>query len=113
MARLVTSVVVLAGGGSSRFGSPKALVQWRGKRLIDHVIERLGPFGDTTILVTNPLPEEPVWPVLSACSGQLAANRSCSADSILFLPAASCQLNFRLARPSVSLERFALDPLTP
>jgi len=62
MPQLTTSVIILAGGGSRRFGSPKALAEWRGKRLIDHVAERVGPMGDTTILVVNPLPEEPDWP---------------------------------------------------
>jgi molybdopterin-guanine dinucleotide biosynthesis protein A len=62
MSRLPTSLVVLAGGESRRFGSPKALVNWRGKRLIDHVVERLGPLSEITIVVTNPMPLEPNWP---------------------------------------------------
>lgn len=62
MSQLLTSVIILAGGDSRRFGSPKALARWRGRRLIDHVVERLRPIGGTIILVTNPLPEEPIWP---------------------------------------------------
>lgn len=31
--------VILAGGGSSRFGQPKMLVPWKGKPLIAHVVE--------------------------------------------------------------------------
>lgn len=62
MAQTPTSLIVLAGGDSRRFGAPKALAVWRDKRLIDHVVERLAPYGDRTILVTNPMPEEPAWP---------------------------------------------------
>ncbi len=62
MARVATSLIVLAGGESWRFGSPKALALWRGKRLIDHLVERLRRFADTTVIVTNPLPGGPPWP---------------------------------------------------
>ena len=62
MPDLVTSVIVLAGGDSRRFGSTKALAEWRGKRLVDHVVDRIGPSADTTILVTHPIPERPSWP---------------------------------------------------
>ena len=31
------TAVILAGGRSTRFGSDKGLVKWRGRRLVDHV----------------------------------------------------------------------------
>ncbi len=62
MARRGTSLIVLAGGESRRFGSPKALALWRGRRLVDHVVESLSPYSVMTITVTNPLPLEPDWP---------------------------------------------------
>lgn len=62
MDRETTDLVVLAGGESRRFGSPKALAMWRGARLIDHVVARLGPLACTVVVVANPLPEEPFWP---------------------------------------------------
>lgn len=62
MARQPTSLVVLAGGESRRFGSPKALAEWRGKRLVDHVVERLAPLADRTVLVADPRSEETQWP---------------------------------------------------
>ena len=37
---------ILAGGRSSRFGSDKALIEWKGKTLLAHAIERLRPQVD-------------------------------------------------------------------
>lgn len=34
-----TAAVVLAAGGSTRFGSPKPLAPWRGKSFIEHVVD--------------------------------------------------------------------------
>lgn len=48
MSRLLGAV--LAGGQSSRFGSDKAMAQWRGKALIDHVIDALRPVVDDILL---------------------------------------------------------------
>ena len=44
---------ILAGGRSSRFGSDKALVMWRGKTLLAHAIGRLRPQVDELIINTN------------------------------------------------------------
>lgn len=44
---------ILAGGRSSRFGTDKALVLWRGEPLLAHVIERLGPQVDAIVINTN------------------------------------------------------------
>jgi molybdopterin-guanine dinucleotide biosynthesis protein A len=35
------TAIVLAGGRSTRFGSDKGLTLWRGRRLVDHVLDRL------------------------------------------------------------------------
>ena len=37
----VIQPLLMAGGGSERFGSPKALHRWRGRPLIDHVLDVL------------------------------------------------------------------------
>ncbi len=45
------SAAILAGGKSSRFGRPKALSEFRGKPLIQWVMEALRPHCDELILV--------------------------------------------------------------
>jgi molybdopterin-guanine dinucleotide biosynthesis protein A len=45
------TVVILAGGQSSRFGSNKALALLAGKPLISHVTERLSHIADETLVV--------------------------------------------------------------
>lgn len=47
--------VVLAGGRSRRFGSPKALAPWNDRRLVEAVLEILNPlFPSILTLVKNP-----------------------------------------------------------
>jgi len=46
------AAVVLAAGGSSRFGSPKQLLQWGDKTLLQHVVDRvLGSSVDQVVVV--------------------------------------------------------------
>ena len=47
------SVVIQAGGQSSRMGEDKALKSFLGKPLIERVIERLAPIADELIVTTN------------------------------------------------------------
>jgi molybdopterin-guanine dinucleotide biosynthesis protein A len=47
------SVVVQAGGQSSRMGEDKALKPFLGRRLIERVIERLQPVADELLITTN------------------------------------------------------------
>jgi molybdopterin-guanine dinucleotide biosynthesis protein A len=47
------SVVIQAGGRSSRMGQDKAFVRLAGKALIEHVLARVSGLGDETLITTN------------------------------------------------------------
>jgi molybdopterin-guanine dinucleotide biosynthesis protein A len=45
------SVLVLAGGRSRRFGRDKLQLDWRGERLLDHVVNRMRELSDNVIVL--------------------------------------------------------------
>ena len=45
--------VVLAGGRSARMGTDKAMMDFCGRRMIDHVVDRLGALTDRVVVVTR------------------------------------------------------------
>lgn len=45
--------IILAGGKSSRFGSDKALFEYRGKKLVEYSIETLRPLCNEILISTN------------------------------------------------------------
>jgi molybdopterin-guanine dinucleotide biosynthesis protein A len=47
------SVVIQAGGASSRMGRDKALIPFLGQPLINRVLQRVAPFGDEILVTTN------------------------------------------------------------
>jgi molybdopterin-guanine dinucleotide biosynthesis protein A len=47
------SVVILAGGKSSRMGQDKALLPVGGQRIVDRIVAQLGRHGSETIVITN------------------------------------------------------------
>lgn len=57
MAHMITtpcSGVILAGGLSSRFGGhDKAMIEWQGRPILDHIRQALGDCFRETLLVTN------------------------------------------------------------
>lgn len=56
------AAVVLAGGLSTRWGRDKALAPWRGRRLLDHVVERLPDERASTVLVIRAEQDGTAWP---------------------------------------------------
>ena len=56
---------IIAGGKSSRMGQDKAFIEWQGKILIAHVIERLSPQVDAVIINSNSDPERFTLPVVA------------------------------------------------
>ena len=53
--------IILAGGRNQRMGQNKALINWRGKRLIDWVYDALKPLCSSIIISSNeiiPMPKE-------------------------------------------------------
>jgi molybdopterin-guanine dinucleotide biosynthesis protein A len=81
------SCAVLAGGLSRRMGRDKALVEFEGRPLVVHMVERLSSWSDDVFVVskTNPLPDDPRLRVYDdACdvqaplAGVLAALRAAS-----------------------------------
>lgn len=56
------TAIILAGGRSARFGSDKGLATWRGRRLVDHVLERLPAGRADTVLVLRKEQDQGSWP---------------------------------------------------
>ncbi len=71
-----TSLAIQAGGQSSRMGTDKALILFKGQPLIERIIQRLKPIADE-ILITSNQPEDllflgyPVYPDLYPGLGAL------------------------------------------
>jgi molybdopterin-guanine dinucleotide biosynthesis protein A len=49
----VSAGIVLCGGRSSRMGQPKALLPWRGRPLIAHVVSQLAEAVDEVLVVSS------------------------------------------------------------
>jgi molybdopterin-guanine dinucleotide biosynthesis protein A len=61
--RLGISVIVLAGGRSSRFGSPKLEATLEGRPLLDHVLDVARQLSDDVVVaLPGPAPEAPALP---------------------------------------------------
>ena len=51
------SAAVLAGGRSTRMGTDKAFVLWRGRTLLEHQLSTLRALGPNALLVSRPQPD--------------------------------------------------------
>lgn len=57
------SAIILAGGRSSRMGTPKALLPFADEPLIVHIVRRLQPLFDEVVVVAAPGQQLPSMPV--------------------------------------------------
>jgi molybdopterin-guanine dinucleotide biosynthesis protein A len=57
-----TAGIVLAGGRSTRMGSPKAALEWRGSTLLEGVVEAVGRATGRVVVVRAPGQELPALP---------------------------------------------------
>lgn len=89
------TVAVIAGGKSSRFGSSKALAEFRGKRLIDHAVSLAQQLSDKVFVCCGPssLPIDSsiqqltdVFPDCGPMSGLHAALEACKTDQLAIMP---------------------------
>ena len=55
--------LVVCGGRSSRMGRPKALLPWRGRTLIEHLVEGLSAVVGEVVVVTSSALDLPRLPV--------------------------------------------------
>lgn len=53
MSKITVCGVVLAGGQSSRMGSPKELLDWKGRPLILHLVEQIVAIGLPCLIISN------------------------------------------------------------
>lgn len=89
---------VLAGGRSRRFGSDKALAEWRGRPLVDHVAAALVPHVERVVICGRDLPDRP-GPGLGPLGGINAALAHAAVhgfDRVLVAPCDTPLLDERL-----------------
>jgi molybdenum cofactor guanylyltransferase len=82
--------VVLAGGRSSRMGRDKALLQWHGRPLIEHLIAVLQAAGVSEVKVSGERPEyrgvaDPL-PQIGPIGGVAGIANTCGDSELLILP---------------------------
>ena len=91
MARRALTGVVLVGGASSRFGSPKALAQLDGETFVDRARRTLAEACDEVLVVgkAGELPFEVIddaSEVRAPIAGVVAGLRAAANDVVVFLP---------------------------
>ncbi len=56
----MAGAIVLAGGKSERMGQDKAMIAFRGRTLLQHVVDAVGPLVDTVVVVAASADQYPV-----------------------------------------------------
>jgi len=106
------SVVILAGGTSSRMGKDKALLPFRGTTMIDHILCQVEGLGKETLIIANDLeaykhfaiPVYPdVVPGIGALGGLLSALTVAAHPHVLVLACDMPFVNQSLYRHLMSL----------
>lgn len=112
--------VVLAGGRSSRMGSDKALLDWQGRPLIEHMIDLLREAGITHLRISGHRPDyagiPDQRPDAGPVVGLLTVADSLDDGDVLVVPVDMPKLDAALLRrlidaPAAACVRFADIPL--
>ena len=105
-------VAILAGGRSSRMGTNKALIPLAGKRIIEHVLERVTGLGERIFIISNSpgeyeflgLPIYPdVFPGMGSLAGIHAALTAAGSEHTLIVACDMPFLNRALLEHLISL----------
>jgi len=73
---LPTVAILLAAGDSLRMGSPKALIEWRGRPLLQHQLDAIGRSGVAGCIVVLGRDAEKLEPLVRAATGIAGTTRS-------------------------------------
>jgi molybdopterin-guanine dinucleotide biosynthesis protein A len=117
VARRALSGVVLVGGASSRFGSPKALAQLDGETFVDRACRILGEACDEVLVVgkAGELPFEVIddaSDVRAPIAGVVAGLRAAANDVVVFLPVDCPRITAEVVRALGNACRDAAVPQT-
>jgi molybdopterin-guanine dinucleotide biosynthesis protein A len=117
VARRALSGVVLVGGASSRFGSPKALAQLEGETFVDRARRILGEVCDEVLVVgkAGELPFEVIddaSEVRAPIAGVVAGLRAAANDVVVFLPVDCPRITTEVVRALGEACRDAAVPQT-
>lgn len=84
------TAILLAGGRSSRMARDKALLDWHGRPLIDHMLDLLRDAGARSTVVSGDRPAHrgvpDAWPGRGPVAGIASALRACGDGPVVVVP---------------------------